>query len=300
MKKLMIVLVASVLFILLPVNSLSANDGSTTLVIEPEIKRVSPLDLEQELGRFYIDLRLSNVQDLTWFKFTLVFDGDILAPIPREWHGDPTNWSGGGSSSGSCGYGSYVVEHYELTSPISGSGVLLSYWFYPKMAGVTTIEFKEAELRDSNEDVIPCTFIGNEVEVLSFDTWVDGEYEKLSTEYDELQVQYNDLEEILDTLSNENDSLNSSYNSLEEDYSSLNEEYITLEADHASLNEEYITLESGYDDLTSKHQSTVKQLEETNNQLDTTRILMYGFIGLTVVFMSTTVLLIVRRKRYHG
>jgi len=63
------------------------------------------------------------------------------------------------------------------------------------------------------------------------------------------------------------------------------------------LNEEYITLESGYDDLTSKHQSTVKQLEETNNQLDTTRILMYGFIGLTVVFMSTTLLLIVRRKR---
>ena len=300
-KTLMIVLVASVLFILLPVNSLSANDGSTTLVIEPEIKRVSPLDLEQGLGRFSVDLHLSNVQDLTWFKFTLVFDGDILAPIPGEWHGDPTSWSHGGTSSGSCGYGSYTVKYYEIKSPsVSGSGILLSYWFYPKMAGVTTIEFKEAELRDSNGDVIPCTFIGNEVEVLSPDTWSDGEYAELSTEYDELQTQYTDLEAKHETLSGEYSSLNSSYNSLEEDYSSLNEEYITLEADHASLNEEYITLESGYDDLTSKHQSTVKQLEETNNQLDTTRILMYGFIGLTVVFMSTTVLIIVRRKRYHG
>ena len=181
-KTLTVALIAVAIIALLTTNPLEANGSSTTLALEPEIVRVPHLDLEQGLGRFYIDLHLSNVQDLTWFKFTIVFDGDVLAPVTAAegragWYGDPSQWSGGGTASGSSSYGSYVLSSYE-TGPLSGSGVLLSYWFKTRAAGTTKIEFREAELRDSNGDVIPCTFIGNEVEVLPFDTWLNGEYEK--------------------------------------------------------------------------------------------------------------------------
>ncbi len=309
MKKSLIILLASILLVapvivtLLVATPTRASDGSTSLSIEPELKRVSPLDLEQGLGRFSIDLRLSNVQDLEWFKFTIVFDGDILAPIPGEWHGDPSSWSGGGTASGSCGYGSYTIEYYELKGPITGSGVLLAFWFYPRAAGTTEIEFREAELRDSNGDVIACAFIGNEVEVLPFDTWLKGEYEKLSTQYDELQTQYTDLQAKYGTLSGEYDSLNSNYSSLEEDYtalessySSLEEDYASLSAEHIALEADYSSLESDYDELKLEHQSTVEQLEATKRQPSTTQILLYVFIGATAVLLCVMIFLLLRRR----
>jgi len=302
-KTLTVTLIAAAIIALLTTTPLEANGSSTTLALEPELKRVSPLDLEQGLGRFYIDLRLSNVQDLEWFKFTIVFDGDILAPIPDEWHGDPSVWSGGGTSYGSCGYGSYDIRDYELKDPISGSGVLLAFWFYPRVAGTTTIEFRQAELRDSNGVVIPCTFIGNEVEVLPFDTWMNEEYERLGTEYDELQAQYTDLQAKYGTLSGEYDSLNSNYSSLEEDhtalgssYNSLEEDYASLSAEHDVLEADYSSLESDYDELKLEHESTVEQLEAAKSQPSITQILLYVFIGATAVLLCVMVFLLLRRR----
>jgi len=287
-KTLTVALIAAAIIALLTTNPLEANVSSTTLALEPELVRVPHLDLEQGLGRFYIDLHLSNVQDLMWFKFTIVFDGDILI-VPEWWEGgrpEPSRWSGGGRSSSYPSYGSYTYKHYDLTNPISGSGVLLKFWFETRAAGTTKIEFREAELRDSNGDVIPCTFIGNEVEVLPLDTWLNGEYEKLSTQYDELQTQYTDLQVKHGTLSGEYGSLNSNYSSLEEDYASLSAEHAVLEADYLSLEVE--------------HQSTVEQVETAKSQLSTTQILLYIFIGATVVLLCAMIFLLLRRRRGLG
>jgi hypothetical protein len=294
-KRLTVALIATALIALLTANPLEANGSSTMLALEPELVRVPHLDLEQGLGRFYIDLHLSNVQDLTWFKFIIVFDGDVLETVPDGWYGDPSSWSGGGTSSGNSGDGSYTVSYYE-TGPLSGSGILLSYWFKTRAAGTTKIEFREAELRDSNGDVIPCTFIGNEVEVLPFDTWLNGEYEKLSMQYDELQTQYTDLEAKHGTLSGEYGSLNSNYISLQEDYAALKSSYSSLEEDYASLSAEHAVLEADYLSLEVEHQSTVEQVETAKSQLSTTQILLYVFIGATAVLLCVMIFLLLRRR----
>ena len=304
-KTLTVALIAAAIIALLTTNPLEANGSSTTLAFEPELVRVPHLDLEQGLGRFYIDLHLSNVQDLNWFKLTVVFDGDILF-MPQWWEGGRpqyNEWSGGGASYGSTGYGSYVINSYEMTSPLSGSGVLLRFFWGTKAAGTTKIEFRDVELRDSNGVVIPCTFIGNEVEVLPFDTWLNGEYEKLSTQYDELQTQYTDLQAKHRTLSDEYDSLNSNYSSLQEDYTTLESSYSSLQADYASLSAKHIaleadysSLESDYDELKLEHQSTVEQLEATKSQLSTTQILLYISIGIAAVLLCVMIFLLLRRR----
>lgn len=318
-KTLTAALIAAAIIALLTANPLEANSSSTTLAFEPELVRVPHLDLEQGLGRFYIDLHLSNVQDLNWFKLTVVFDGDILF-MPQWWEGGRPQynaWSGGGASYGSTGYGSYVINSYEMTSPLSGSGVLLRFFWGTKAAGTTNIELRDVELRDSNGVVIPCTFIGNEVKVLPFDTWLNGEYEKLSAQYDELQAQYTDLQAKHGTLSDEYDSLNSNYSSLEEDYttlepsysslqehhtalessySSLQADYASLSARHIALEADYSSLESDYDKLNLEHQSTVEQLEATKSQLSTTQMLLYGFIGATAVLLCVMIFLLLRRR----
>jgi len=294
-KTLTVALIAVAIIALLTTNPLEANGSSTTLALEPELVRVPHLDLEQGLGRFYIDIHLNNVQDLTWFKFTLIFDGDVLGTLPDGWHGDPSSWSSGGHASGRSSYGSYAITYYE-TGPLSGSGVLLSFWFEPNAAGTTNIEFREVELRDSNGDVIPCTFIGNEVEVLPFDTWLNGEYEKFSTQYDELQTQYTDLQARYGTLSDEYGSLNSNYSSLEQDYTALESSYSSLEEDYASLSAEYTVLEADYLSLEVEHQSTVEQVETAKSQLSTTQILLYVFIGATAVLLCVMIFLLLRRR----
>lgn len=300
-----ILLVAAVIVTLLVATPTRASDGSTSLSVEPEIVRVPHLDLEHGLGRFYIDVHLNNVQDLNWFKLIVVFDGDILI-VPEWWEGgrpQPSQWSGGGTSSSRPSYGSYTYDYYELVKPISGSGVLLRFFFETRAAGTTNIEFREVELRDSNGDVIPCTFIGNEVEVLPFDTWLNGEYEKLSTQYDELQTQYTDLQAKHGTLSGEYSSLNSNYISLQEDYAALESSYSSLEGDytslsakHAVLEADYSSLESDYDELKLEHQSTVEQLEATKSQLSTTQILLYVSIGTIAVLLCVMIFLLLRRR----
>lgn len=318
-KTLTVTLIAAAIIALLTTTPLEASGSSTTLALEPEIVRVPHLDLEQGLGRFYIDVHLNNVQDLNWFKLTVVFDGDILI-VPEWWEGgrpQPSQWSGGGTSSSRPSYGSYTYDYYELVKPISDSGVLLRFFFETSAVGTTKIEFRDVELRDSNGVVIPCIFIGNEVEVLPFDTWLNGEYEKLSTQYDQLQTQYTDLQAKHGTLSDEYDSVNSNYSSLEEDYttlessysslqehhtalessySSLQADYASLSAKHIALEADYSSLELDYDKLNLEHQSTVEQLEATKSELSTTQMLLYGFIGFTAVLIGTLVFLLVRRR----
>jgi len=191
-KTLIIVLVASVLFILLPADSLDASEGSATLSFQPDMVEVPYLDFEHGIGRFYIRLYLCNVQNLNWFKFSIIFDGDTLfVPDARDQgRPEPSNWLQGGTSSGHPAYGSYTYEYYEVYEPISGSGILLTFLFEPKAPGETEILFRDVEFRNTSGEVIPIITEGAVVNVLSPDTWFDGEYAELSTEYDELQVQY--------------------------------------------------------------------------------------------------------------
>lgn len=252
----------------------AADNSTASLSLEPTMLEVPALDSVQGIGRFYVNVHLSNVQDLKWFEFTLVFDGDILAPVPGEWHGDPSNWSGGGTASGSCGYGSYVVRSYELKNSISGSGILLKFWFEPKAAGTTKIQFKEAKLRNSNGDMIPCTFTGNEVKVIPFETWVDSKYAILKGEYDELEQRYQEL-----TLAN---------NELEEKYSALLTDYASLDSGYASLTSEY-------NDLKEEHATTVAQLKLKEDKFASTKKLLHVFLSTTIVFVIATACLAKRK-----
>jgi len=235
-----------------------ATDGSlTTLALKPETVKVPYLSLDQGFGSFYIDAYLSNVQDLKWFKLHVIFDGGILEPL--TYHGTPSEWSGGGTASGGTSYGAFSIRSYELRKAVSGSGVLLRFWFKPKGTGITKIEFREVELRNSNGDLIPCTCIGNQVEVVPFDTWVNGEYQKLSEKYQKLQTQYTDLEAKYNTLSSQCDSLADKHDALKSDYAALEAKYRSLVAEHDTLKSSCAALKADYASLSSQHDSLARE-----------------------------------------
>jgi len=152
---------------------LAADDGSTTtLTLKPDTIKVPYLSSDRVFGAFYIDAYLSNVQDLKWFKLNVIFDGDILEPMGRAT--DP-EWTGGLTCSGGFGHESFHIRWCEPHKIVSGSGVLLRFWFKPKAVGTTKVEFWGVQLKDVNGNLIPCTCIGNQVEVVPFETWVDGD-----------------------------------------------------------------------------------------------------------------------------
>ena len=273
---------------------LAADGSSTTLALKPETVKVPYLSLDQGFGSFYIDAYLSNVQDLKWFKLHVIFDGGILEPL--TYHGTPSEWSGGGTASGGTSYGAFSIRSYELRKAVSGSGVLLRFWFRPKGTGITKIEFREVELRNSNGDLIPCTCIGSQVEVVTFDTWVNGEYQKLSEKYQKLQTQYTDLEAKYSTLSSQYESLAQKHDALKSDYAGLEAKYTLLSSEHNSLVRKHDTLKSEYAALEAKHRSAVEQVEKTERRLSTTRAVLYVFVGLTAVLACATIFLLARRR----
>ena len=250
-RTLVALLIALVICTLLPAETLDASDSSAILSFQPDTVEVPFINFEHGIGRFYIRLHLSNVQNLDWFKFSIIFDGDIL--LVPDWEDlgrpEPSEWSGGGTSSGHPGYGSYTYNYYQIRNPISGSGILLTFLFEPKTPGATEIQFRDVEFKNTSGEIIPVITEGTVVNIIPFDTWIDGEYENLSTEYNELQTQYNDMEVVFDTLSNEYVSLNSNYTSLQDDYSLLSYEYTLLESDYTTLNSIYNSLELDYEAL---------------------------------------------------
>jgi len=307
LKTLIIIPIVLVLITLLSALPLDASNGSTILSLEPEVISYPFLELAQGNTLVLVQLYAQDVHDLTEFSITVTFEGRIVRHLKTEF-AYPTEGgliAGGHSSSGGLppyqGYGGFEYEA-DWSEPVSGSGPLVTFFFEAKEIGSTEIILEQTELRDSQGSTILHTISRNtvRVEILSFEVWLDGEYEKLNAKYDELQMQYSDLEETLDTLSGEYNSLSSNYTSLQGDYNSLSSEHTLLESDYTALDSNYASLEEDYDDLSSEHQSMIEQLEESNNQLNTKQMLMYGFIVLSVVFISTTVLLVVRGKRYHS
>ncbi len=108
-------------------------------------------------------------------------------------------------------------------------------------------------------------------------------YNTLLTDHNNLQDDYNELLDIYDNLVTYFDSLNSSYYGLQSSYESLNSTYY-------DLLDMYSQLQSDYNDLESK-QNTL------TGDLGTARNLSYLFIIATIVFLATTVYLVIRRPK---
>lgn len=66
-----------------------ASDNQASLSIQPNSLEIPLISTEYGLGRFYIELFVSNVTNLASFKFSIVANGDILSTIPNaeQWGG---------------------------------------------------------------------------------------------------------------------------------------------------------------------------------------------------------------------
>ena len=117
-----------------------------------------------------------------------------------------------------------------------------------------------------------------------------NDYDKLKVDYDSLRDKYDELQTNYDSLKASHDKLTADYNDLWAKYSSLNTSYTELKSNFDRLENDYELLKTDYNNLKTKYEISMKELE-------TTKILMYSFIVTTVVFIATTIYLIMRKSK---
>jgi len=281
-------------------------ESQVSLSIQPNSLEIPLIRNEYGQGRFYIELFVSNVTNLKSFKLSLIVNGDILSTTDDQgWYGDPTSWSGGGTSHGGTGYGSYRISDYQLRDPISGSGVLLKYWFVPKSIGITQVQLKEVEFRDSTGNLIPVIVNNGVVEVVLYDGFMQAKYEALETDYVDVKTNYETLSNVHDELLLTYDNLQSKYESLNSDYETLNSTYISnaasytsLKSEHLSLESEHLSLESAYAQVKLENTQLAQGLTEVNERNKIIMVLLYALIGLAAVLVCIALVLIIRNRRF--
>jgi len=112
---------------------------------------------------------------------------------------------------------------------------------------------------------------------------LNATYHALLANYSDLLDDYNELLGSHDSLVTYFDSLNSSYYGLQSSYESLNSTY-------HDLLDMYNQLQSDYDDLESQHDTLTSDMGIVRN-------LSYLFIIATIVFIATTVYLVIRKTK---
>lgn len=184
-----------------------------------------------------------------------------------------------------------------LTKPISGSGVLLGYWFKPKSIGTTQIQIKDVEFRDSTGTLIPVSIKDSIVNVISLDVWLDGQYAMLEADNKTLKTNYETLTNAHDELLQKYSTLRSTYESLNSDYETLNSSYASIKDSYALLNSEKLSLDLEYAEMKSENQSLAQGLTNTKDRLDRPQIILYVLIGLVVLLICAVAVLFVRTVR---
>jgi predicted nuclease with TOPRIM domain len=122
-----------------------------------------------------------------------------------------------------------------------------------------------------------------------------SQYNQLSTEYDDKVKAYQTLSDNYDALLSKYNSLNTNftsktkaYNDLNSTYNSLQENYTKLQADYDELNQTYTGLQEKLDNLQT-------DLNNSQNAVNTDRIVMFIFV-ITLVALIAFIIYLKRGK----
>jgi len=112
------------------------------------------------------------------------------------------------------------------------------------------------------------------------------QYSDLQTDYNELQTNASMIQTERDSLNATNEKLSSDYQGLQNKYNELNGEYALLEGTFKSLNASYFELQTNYHG----------EAKPVNNDFPTGTYLIAILLCTTLVFMTTTVYLALRKR----
>jgi hypothetical protein len=103
--------------------------------------------------------------------------------------------------------------------------------------------------------------------------------------------------ETREELLNENLNLHLNYTQLQRDYESLNYSYELYKQTHKYSNSEYEDLNSAYNQYRQGHSHSNTEYNSLITELEFARSLNYALIVTTIVFLATTVYLVIRKLK---
>ncbi len=232
-------------------------DSDVSLSLQPEIIMCPVFDEENVKVAIIANLYVSNVVNLYRFTWDTEYDSEYLEYWDVRLSPEVAQITGGSHRSSST-----------LTfarNSFTGSGILLQFYFLPKMVSESEFKVYNIYLYDSSDNLIGTGRSSCEVQIIPLAEWVDGDYEELSEAYLSVAEQYSELQSDFT-------SLNSSYTELE-----------TANQDLTSLNEQ---LESQIDAIELNVENLTSQVEELQNEIDTLKSQQIPGFPLTTLIIG--------------
>lgn len=115
-------------------------------------------------------------------------------------------------------------------------------------------------------------------------------YQQLKSNYDSLVTDYNTLSTNYNALKTERDMLNTNYNTLLSDYETLESQLNQVESDYNILVADHTSLLAERDTLELKFTTS-------SSELETYRYLTYILGASTAIFITTTIILLMRKPK---
>ena len=210
--------------------------------LQPEVIECPLVDVEGVEVTLSASLYVTEVVDLQRFTWDLAYDTEYLEYWDVRIGPDVREQTGGSHRSGSS-----------VTFPrdsFTGSGVLIQFYFRPKVVSSSEFKVYDIYLYNSSDSLIATGKSTCEIRVVSFEEWVDGEYERLSDEYEDIITQQSELQFNFTIL-------HKSYIDLESAYEQLDSENIELQSHISSIESDVQNLTTQIGDL----QSEIEHLE---------------------------------------
>jgi len=245
--------------------------SDVTFSLQPEVIESPLLDAEDVEVVLIANLYVTDVVDLQRFTWDMEYDSEFL----EYWDvriGPEVRQQTEGSHRSST----------SVTFPrdsFTGSGVLLQFYFIPKMVSSSEFKVYNIYLYDSSDSLIATGRSACEIRVISFDEWVNGEYETLSDEFEEMVTQHSEL--------------HSNYTNLHESYINLGSVNEQLQTENIELQSQINTIESDLQDLTAQ----IEELQSEVERLESQQIPGFPFISLIIGVVCVSILVYLGNRR---
>lgn len=300
---------------------------STSMSIGPTSIEAPLEDMELYDVIFSVNISFNDISDLKTWTFDIYYDGTMVEYTTYHYGSPYGSWEYiGGWRIDGYGYKGHYTISGELSdeNEISGSGTFLTLMFKAIENGSSQIYLDIESIYLEDKFGSPISFIVSNnavaVEIISFETWTDGEYNELLETYNLLLDDFQTLNATYQSLLVDYSSIEDDYNELNDDYQNLIQDYEDLLADFVALNCSYIevlsnfnsleddytllqteksqliedheSLQSSYTTLSSEYNEVSEKMLTKDNEVNTIIVIMIAFIISTLILAVLTIYLL--------
>jgi len=270
------------LLLVLPTEIFIVGDTTTTISFEPE--RIVVPFIENLPLSIVVKLKVENVHDLKTIVLTLSYDKRVLELVGCSM--DPIFYAKTGGWRGWCSGDNINAD---IAKSFTGSSDMFILSFKINGIGNTTISLQDSELLDSTGNKIQYSIQEAIVEVVPFETYVDGEYLKLKEELDLLSKNYS-------LLQNQCMTLNLSYTTVLKNYSDALEKLKSYETELNQLKENYTAIKNELNEQTREYNELKSSYDSLSQRLSFYTMLI---ILLTIIALLSILLSLYLLKKLH-